>query len=85
LPTRFNAASSCCANRRADEGRAPRLGLTRHYGRVLGELYAVVACILSFAMCVLVVYFLISGRNDRDEEEAAREYFTAHGHWPDEA
>ena len=51
---------------------------------MLQELYAVVACILSFAMCVVVVYFLISGRNDRDEEEAAREYFDAHGHWPDE-
>jgi hypothetical protein len=52
---------------------------------VLQELYAVVACVLSFAMCVLVVYFLITGRNDRDKEEAAREYFDAHGHWPDEA
>ena len=36
-------------------------------------------------MCVLVVYFLITGRNDRDKEEEAREYFDAHGHWPDEA
>jgi hypothetical protein len=52
---------------------------------VLQQLYAVVACILSVAMCVVVVYFLISGRNDRDKEEAAREYFDAHGHWPDEA
>jgi hypothetical protein len=52
---------------------------------VLQQLYAVVACILSVAMCVVVVYFLISGRHDRDEDEAAREYFDAHGHWPDEA
>lgn len=52
---------------------------------MLQQLYAVVACVLSFGMCVLVVYFLISGRNDRAEEEAAREYFDAHGHWPDEA
>jgi hypothetical protein len=52
---------------------------------VLQELYAVVACVLSFAMCALVVYFLIEGRNARAEEEAAREYFDAHGHWPDEA
>jgi len=51
---------------------------------VLGEIYAVVACVLSVAMCVVVVYFLISGRHDRDDEEAAREYFDAHGHWPDE-
>jgi len=26
----------------------------------------------------------VSGDKDRDREEAAREYFGAHGHWPDE-
>ena len=36
-------------------------------------------------MCVVVVYFLFEGRNDRAKEEEAREYFDAHGHWPDEA
>jgi multisubunit Na+/H+ antiporter MnhC subunit len=51
---------------------------------VLQQLYAIVACVLGFAMCALVVYFLIQGRNDRDEDEAAREYFDRHGHWPDE-
>ena len=66
-------------------GRTPQVHLTRHTGRVLQELYAVVACVLSFAMCALVVYFLITGRHDRDKEEEAREYFDAHGHWPDEA
>jgi hypothetical protein len=30
------------------------------------------------------VYFLVTGRNDREVEERAREYFDAHGHWPDE-
>ncbi|MEA2167855.1 MAG: hypothetical protein QOF76_1155 [Solirubrobacteraceae bacterium] len=24
------------------------------------------------------------GNGDREEEQAAREYFTLHGHWPDE-
>jgi hypothetical protein len=52
---------------------------------VLQQLYAIVAVILSLAMCAVVVYFLIEGRNDRAEEEAAREYFDRHGHWPDEA
>ena len=37
-----------------------------------------------FGMCAVVVYFLIEGRNDRQREEEAREYFDAHGHWPDE-
>jgi hypothetical protein len=26
----------------------------------------------------------VSGDKERDAEEAAREYFAAHGHWPDE-
>jgi hypothetical protein len=52
---------------------------------MLQQIYAVVAVILSLAMCVAVIYFLITDRGDREEEEAAREYFDAHGHWPDEA
>jgi hypothetical protein len=27
----------------------------------------------------------IEGDNERDEEAAARDYLTEHGHWPDEA
>ena len=50
----------------------------------LQQIWAVVAVILALAMCALVVYFLITGRHDRDDEEAAREYFDVHGHWPDE-
>ena len=52
---------------------------------MLQQIWAVVACVLAFAMCVVVVYFLITGRHDRDRDEEAREYFDAHGHWPDEA
>ena len=52
---------------------------------MLYQAYAIFACVAAFAMCAVVVYFLISGRSDRDREEEAREYFDAHGHWPDEA
>jgi hypothetical protein len=52
---------------------------------MLQEIWAVVACALSVAMCAAVVYFLVTGRHDRDKDEEAREYFDAHGHWPDEA
>jgi hypothetical protein len=48
------------------------------------ELYAAVAVVLGFAMCGVVLYFMLSGRDDRDADEAAREFFDAHGHWPDE-
>ena len=50
----------------------------------LQQIWAVVAVILALAMCAAVVYFLITGRHDRDDDEAAREYFDVHGHWPDE-
>jgi hypothetical protein len=52
---------------------------------MIQEAYAAIAVLLSVAMCAGVVYLLIAGREDRDREEEAREYFDAHGHWPDEA
>ena len=51
---------------------------------MLQELYAAVAVALSVAMCVVVVGFILVGRHDRDKDEEAREFFEAHGHWPDE-
>jgi len=33
----------------------------------------------------LLVRIGISGDRERDEEDAARDYFDRHGHWPDEA
>jgi len=38
------------------------------------------------ALLLLNVLFRIgaSGDRERDDEEAAREYFAAHGRWPDE-
>ena len=37
-------------------------------------------------MCGVILYFLVKGDgDDRLREEEAREYFDAHGHWPDEA
>jgi hypothetical protein len=52
---------------------------------MIQQIWAVIACALSVAMCAAVVYFLVSGRHDRDRDEEARDYFTKHGHWPDEA
>ena len=51
---------------------------------MLQELYAAVAIVLSLAMCGVVLYFVLAGRHDRDADEEAREFFAAHGHWPDE-
>jgi hypothetical protein len=51
---------------------------------MLQEIYAALAVALGIGMCVVVVYFLVTDRGDREREEAAREYFDQHGHWPDE-
>ena len=48
-------------------------------------IWSIVAVLASFAITGGVAYALITGRHDRDREEEAREYFTRHGHWPDEA
>jgi hypothetical protein len=36
-------------------------------------------------MVVVILYFLVTGRDDRDREEEARRFFDEHGHWPDES
>jgi hypothetical protein len=55
-------------------------------GASVAELiWSIIAVIASLGVCGVVVYYLITGRSDRDREEAAREYFDEHGHWPDEA
>ena len=51
---------------------------------MLQLIYSAVAVVLSLAMCVVVMYFLFAGRHDRDKEQEAREFFDAHGYWPDE-
>ena len=36
------------------------------------------------ASIVVLARFAGAGHADRDAEDAAREFFDAHGHWPDE-
>jgi hypothetical protein len=54
-----------------------------HSGATAGALF------ISAATAVLLFNVLwrmgVEGDKDRDREEAAREYFDAHGYWPDEA
>jgi hypothetical protein len=54
-----------------------------HAGVTAGALF------ISAATAVLLFNVLwrmgVEGDKERDREEAAREYFDAHGHWPDEA
>jgi hypothetical protein len=48
-------------------------------------IWSIIAILGALLVVGAVLYFLITGRHDRDEEEAARRYFDEHGHWPDES
>ena len=49
------------------------------------EIYTYISIVLAIGMCLVVLYLLVKKDDEREKEEAAREYFDAHGHWPDEA
>ena len=48
-------------------------------------IWSIIALIGAMLVIGMIAYFIATGRDDRDKDEAAREYFDAHGHWPDEA
>jgi hypothetical protein len=56
----------------------------RHHVGMVQLIWSIIAVVASIAMTAGVVYALISGRHDRDRDEEARDFFTRHGHWPDE-
>jgi hypothetical protein len=47
-------------------------------------IWSIIGVIGGVATVAVILWFLITGRDDRDKEEAARRYFDEHGHWPDE-
>ncbi len=54
--------------------------------RAMAEtIWSIIAFLGAIAVVGMIAYFIATGRNDRDEDEAAREYFDEHGHWPDES
>jgi hypothetical protein len=48
-------------------------------------IWSAIAVAGGLAMVGVILWFLITGRNDRDEDEEARRFFDEHGHWPDES
>jgi len=48
-------------------------------------IWSIIAVLGAIVLVVVILWSLLTGRDDRDHEEAAREYFDEHGHWPDEA
>ncbi len=51
----------------------------------MGELiWSIIAIAGAVLVVVVIFYFLVTGRHDRDDEEAARVFYDQHGRWPDE-
>ena len=48
-------------------------------------IWSIIALLGAIAVVGMIAYFIATGRDDRDEDEAARVYFDEHGHWPDES
>ena len=48
-------------------------------------IWSIIAAVGGLAVVVMILYFLVNGRDDRVREEEARRFFDEHGHWPDES
>ena len=48
-------------------------------------IWSVIGVLGGMLVVGVIFYFLITGREDRDREEEAREFYDEHGHWPDES
>jgi hypothetical protein len=48
-------------------------------------IWSIIGVLGGILLIAVILWALATGRNDRDDEEAARRYFDEHGHWPDEA
>jgi hypothetical protein len=48
-------------------------------------IWSVIAVVGGLAMCVVILWFLVTGKDDRYVEEQAREFYDEHGYWPDES
>jgi hypothetical protein len=51
---------------------------------MVDTIWSIIAALGALVVVGGVLYFLITGVGDRERDEAAREYFDEHGHWPDE-
>ena len=48
-------------------------------------IWSVIAVVGGLGMVVVILYFLLTGHQDRERDEEARRFFDEHGHWPDES
>ena len=51
---------------------------------MVSTIATIIATIGGVGLIVFLVWAAKTGHGERDEEEAARDFFSANGHWPDE-
>jgi hypothetical protein len=49
------------------------------------DIATIIATVAGLGLIVALIWIARSGVGDREAEEAARDYYSEHGHWPDEA
>jgi hypothetical protein len=51
---------------------------------MLANAYGIFICVAGVVGIIWIVWVMRNGDNDRRDEDAARDFFDEHGHWPDE-
>jgi hypothetical protein len=51
---------------------------------MIANAYGIFICVAGVVGIVWIIWMMRNGDKDRHEEDAARDFFDAHGHWPDE-
>ena len=51
---------------------------------LVADIATIIATIGGIGLIGGLIYAAMSGTGDREAEEAARDYFSEHGRWPDE-
>jgi hypothetical protein len=51
---------------------------------MLANAYAIFICVVCVIGIAWIIWVMRHGDEDRHAEDRAREFFDAHGHWPDE-
>jgi hypothetical protein len=52
---------------------------------MIETIWSAIAVVGGLGMCGVILYFLVTGKDDRYVEEEARRFYDEHGHWPDES
>jgi hypothetical protein len=47
-------------------------------------IWSIIGVLGGLLMVAVILWFLVTGHDDRDREEDARRFYDEHGRWPDE-